>query len=275
VHGQTDRIDSGLGAHASRATVMTGSATHDAALKLRARLLEVAGELMQAAPDELDIIDGTVTRRDEGDGSGGASMSLGAVAASLMSSAWARHDRGPGLAAEGWHHTEHQVYPYGSHLAVVAIDRDTGAVAVERYVIGYDVGRAINPMLVEGQITGGFVQGLAGALLEEFRYSDEGAPLMVTFADYLMPTAQEAPPVEIILTEDFPADLNPLGIKGAGESGITAVGAAIANAVEEAIGVPGAITELPITPHRLREILARSSPLPACGERSSERSERG
>jgi carbon-monoxide dehydrogenase large subunit len=275
IHGQTDRIESGLGAHASRATVMTGSATHDAALKLRARLLEVAGELMQAAPDELDIIDGTVTRRDEGDGSGGASMSLGAVAASLMSSAWARHDRGPGLAAEGWHHTEHQVYPYGSHLAVVAIDRDTGAVAVERYVIGYDVGRAINPMLVEGQITGGFVQGLAGALLEEFRYSDEGAPLMVTFADYLMPTAQEAPPVEIILTEDFPADLNPLGIKGAGESGITAVGAAIANAVEEAIGVPGAITELPITPHRLREILARSSPLPACGERSSERSERG
>jgi carbon-monoxide dehydrogenase large subunit len=260
IHGQTDRIESGLGAHASRATVMTASATHDAALKVRAKALEVAGELMQAAPDELDIIDGTVTRRGDGAGSGGgggASMSLGAVAAALLSSSSARFDRDPGLTAEGWHHTGHQVYPYGSHLAVVAVDGDTGAVAVERYVIGYDVGRAINPMLVEGQIAGGFVQGLAGALLEEFRYSDEGAPLAVTFADYLMPTAQEAPRVEIILTQDFPADLNPLGIKGAGESGITAVGAAIANAVEEAIGMPGAITELPITPQRLREILER------------------
>jgi CO/xanthine dehydrogenase Mo-binding subunit len=259
IHGQTDRIESGLGAHASRATVMTASATRDAALRVRAKALEVAGELMQASPDELDIVDGTVTRRGTGtsrDG-GGASMPLGDVASGLESSASSRHDRDTGLTAEGRHHTAHQVYPYGSHLAVVAIDRDTGAVAIERYVIGYDVGRAINPMLVEGQIAGGFVQGLAGALLEEFRYSDDGAPLMVTFADYLMPTAQEAPAVEIILTQDFPADLNPLGIKGAGESGITAVGAAIANAVEEAIGVPGAITELPIAPHRLREILAR------------------
>ena len=261
IHGQTDRIESGLGAHASRATVMTASATHDAALKVRAKALKVAGELMQAAPDELDIIDGMVTRRGDGAGSsgGGASMSLGAVVAALASNSSARHDSDPGLAAEGWHHTEHQVYPYGSHLAVVAIDRDTGAVAVERYVIGYDVGRAINPMLVEGQIAGGFVQGLAGALLEEFRYSDDGAPLAVTFADYLMPTAQEASAVEVILTQDFPADLNPLGIKGAGESGITAVGAAIANAVEDAIGLPGAITELPITPARLLEILARKA----------------
>jgi CO/xanthine dehydrogenase Mo-binding subunit len=260
IHGQTDRIESGLGAHASRATVMTASATHDAAGKLRAKVLEVAGELMQASPDALDIIDGMVIRSDGGpgtDGRGGASMPLGAVAAALEPGASSRHDREPGLAAEGSHHTEHQVYPYGSHLAVVTVDPDTGAVAVERYIIGYDVGRAINPMLVEGQIVGGFVQGLAGALLEEFRYSDDGAPLAVTFADYLMPTAQEAPTVEIILTQDFPADLNPLGIKGAGESGITAVGAAIANAVEDAIGMPGAITELPITPQRLREILER------------------
>jgi carbon-monoxide dehydrogenase large subunit len=138
---------------------------------------------------------------------------------------------------------------------VVKVDPDTGTVAIERYIIGYDIGRAINPMLVEGQIVGGFAQGLGGALLEEFRYSERGDPLSVTFADYLMPTAREIPPVEIILTEDFPADLNPLGIKGAGESGITAVGAAIANAVEDAIGMPGAITELPITPRRLKEIL--------------------
>jgi len=144
---------------------------------------------------------------------------------------------------------------------VVKVDRDTGGVAVERYAIAYDIGRAINPMLVEGQIVGGFAQGLGGALMEDFRYSERGDPLSVTFADYLMPTARETPAVEIILTEDFPANLNPLGIKGAGESGITAVGAAIANAVEDAIGLPGAIMELPITPQRLKAILDRRAGL--------------
>jgi len=252
IHGHTDRIAFGLGAHASRATVMTASATRVAALKLRDKALDMAAQLMQAAPGDLDIVDGAVVRRD-----GGASMPLGAVATALLPASPARNGREPGLAAEGWFHVAHQVYPYGSHVAVVKVDRDTGGVAVERYVIGYDIGRAINPMLVKGQIAGGFAQGLGGALFEEFRYSERGDPLAVTFADYLMPTARETPAVEIILTEDFPADLNPLGIKGAGESGITAVGAAIANAVEDAIGIPGAITELPITPQRLKAILDR------------------
>ncbi len=250
IHGQTDRIAFGLGAHASRATVMTASATRVAALKLREKALDMAAQLMQSAPDDLDIIDGTVVHRV-----GPSSMPLGAVAAALLPASPVRQGRDPGLSAEGWFHAAHQVYPYGSHLAVVKVDPDTGAVAIERYIIGYDVGRAINPMLVEGQIMGGFVQGLGGALLEEFRYSERGDPVSVTFADYLMPIAREVPNVEIILTEDFPTALNPLGIKGAGESGITAVGAAIANAVEDAIGLPGTITELPITPQRLREIL--------------------
>jgi len=252
IHGQTDRIAFGLGAHASRATVMTASATRVAALTLRDKALDMAAQLMQAAPADLDIIDGMVVRK-----AGGPSMPLGAVATALQPASLVRHGREPGLCADGWFHTTHQVYPYGSHLAVVKVDPDTGTVAIERYVIGYDVGRAINPMLVKGQIVGGFAQGLGGALMEEFRYSERGDPLSVTFADYVMPTARETPAVEIILTEDFPADLNPLGIKGAGESGITAVGAAVANAVEDAIGMPGAITELPITPQRVREILRR------------------
>jgi aerobic carbon-monoxide dehydrogenase large subunit len=252
IHGQTDRIAFGLGAHASRATVMTASATQVAALKLRDKALDMAAQLMQSAPEDLDIIDGLVVRK-----AGGPSMPLGAVATALLPASPVRHGREPGLRADGWFHVAHQVYPYGSHLAVVKVDPDTGAVAIERYVIGYDVGRAINPMLVEGQIVGGFAQGLGGALLEDFRYSERGDPLSVTFADYLLPTARETPAAEIILTEDCPTNLNPLGIKGAGESGITAVGAAIANAVEDAIGLPGAITELPITPQRLKEILRR------------------
>ena len=140
-------------------------------------------------------------------------------------------------------------------LAVVRVDPDTGGVAVERYLVGDDIGRAVNPMLIEGQISGGLAQGIGGALLEEFVYDERGEPLAVTFADYLMPTARETPPVEVLITEDAPSPLNPLGIKGSGEAGVNAVGAAIAAAIDDAIGMPGAITRLPVTPQRLKAIL--------------------
>ena len=146
------------------------------------------------------------------------------------------------MSAEGWFKTEHQVYPYGSHVAVVRVDRETGGVAIERYCIAYDIGRAINPALVRGQIVGGFAQGLGGALLEEFTYSERGDPLAVTLADYLLPALHDTPEPEVLLREDYTSPFNPLGIKGAGESGITAVGAAIASAIDDAIGIPGAVT---------------------------------
>ena len=149
-------------------------------------------------------------------------------------------------------------YPYGIHIAVVRVDRDTGGVTVERYLVAYDIGRAVNPMLVEGQIAGGFAQGLGGALWEEFCYDERGEPLAVNFADYLMPTAREIPALEVLITEDAPSPLNPLGLKGAGEAGVNAAGAAIASAIDDAIGMPGAVTRLPVTPQRLREILRRT-----------------
>ncbi len=241
IHGQTDRIAHGVGAHASRATVMTASATRVAALALREKVLAAAAELLQAPVAALDIVDGEVLRRDR---AGGPSISLAQIAGA----------RGK-LEAEGWHHAEHQVYPYGNHLAVVKVDPETGGVTVERYVIAYDIGRAINPMLVKGQIVGGCAQGIGGALFEEFTYSDRGDPMSVTFADYLLPGVCEVPEIEIILTEDHPSPLNPLGIKGAGESGINGVGAAIASAIDNAIGIPGAITQLPVTPQRLKAII--------------------
>jgi carbon-monoxide dehydrogenase large subunit/6-hydroxypseudooxynicotine dehydrogenase subunit gamma len=252
IHGQTDRIPFGIGAHASRATVMTASATHIAALNVRRKALDVAAELLQTAPDTLDIVDGEVVRKDA---RAGPSISLGAIAQNLAPTAKARGGREPGLAAEGWFTTEHQVYPYGSHVAVARVDRETGGIAVERYCIAYDIGRAINPALVHGQIVGGFAQGLGGALLEEFTYSERGDPLAVTFADYLLPAMHETPEPEVLLREDYASPLNPLGIKGAGESGITGVGAAIASAIDDAIGIPGGVRELPVTPQRLKQIL--------------------
>jgi CO/xanthine dehydrogenase Mo-binding subunit len=151
-------------------------------------------------------------------------------------------------------------YPYGVHIAQVRIDRETGAVTVERFLVAYDIGRAVNPMMVAGQIAGGYAQGLGGALYEEFLYSTEGQPLSLSFADYLLPTACEISNVEVLLTEDAPSPLNLLGLKGSGEAGVTAVGAAVASAVDDALEKPLAITELPITPQRLVSLL-RSSPV--------------
>ncbi len=251
IHGQTDRIAKGIGAHASRATVMTGSAVHVAASNLRAKAIEAAARLMKVPADALDVIDGRVVRKDSPDA---ISIELGEVARSMAAGPDA-----PGLSAEGWFETEHMNYPYGVQVAVVKVDRDTGGVAVERYLVAYDVGRAVNPMLVEGQIAGGFAQGLGGALLEEFQYDERGQPLSVTFADYLLPTLSETPLVDVIVSEDAPSPLNPLGIKGAGEAGVTAVGAALAAAIDDAIGIPGAVTRLPVTPMRLKEILDRAA----------------
>jgi aerobic carbon-monoxide dehydrogenase large subunit len=255
-HGQTDRIAVGMGAFASRVTVMTGEATRQAAVAVRAKAVEIAAELLQQAPDALDVVDGKVVRTG---GAAGPSMTLGEIANALEPTSKVRGTRDPGLAAEGWFYTDHMNYPYGVHIAVARVDRETGGVTIERYLVAYDVGRAVNPMLVEGQVAGGFAQGLGGALLEEFLYDARGEPLSVSFADYLMPTAREVPALDVLITEDAPSPLNPLGLKGAGEGGANGVGAAIAAAIDDAIGIPGAITALPVTPQRLRAILQKAT----------------
>ena len=250
VHGRTDVIDYGGGAHSSRATVMTGEATRIGAARLRARAIEAGAALLQAPEDALTVADGRVARRD-----GGGSIALAEIARALGPGSDLAGPDGPGLAAEGWFRTDLMVYPYGVHVATVRVDAATGGVAVERYLIAYDVGRAINPALVEGQLHGGCLQGIGGALYEEFAYDGGGAPLSVTFADYLMPTLAEAPEIDVLVTEDAPSPLNGLGAKGAGEGGVNAAGAAIAAAIDDALGRPGAVTRLPVTPERLTAIL--------------------
>ncbi len=241
IHGQTDRIARGMGAFASRVTVMCGEATRLAATKLRAQALRAAAELMQTSADTLDIVNGEIIRA----GAPGPSMPLAELARSLPDS----------LSAEDTFESAHMVYPYGVHVAVARVDGDTGAVHIEHYLIAYDIGKAVNPKLVEGQIAGGMAQGIGGALLEEFRYDENGEPLSVTFADYLMPTVREVPELTIIVSEDAPSPLNPLGLKGAGEGGTNPVGAVIASAVDDALQRPGAVTQLPMTPQRLKKIL--------------------
>jgi aerobic carbon-monoxide dehydrogenase large subunit len=257
IHGRTDRIDHGAGAFASRVTVMTGEATRMAAAKVRAKAIEVAAELLQVRAGLLDVIHGEIVRTDL---EAGPSITLAEVARALLPAARTRGNREPGLSAEGWFHTDHMNYPHGVHIAVASVDRETGAVRVENYLVAYDIGRAVNPMLIEGQIVGGCAQGLGGALLEEFVYDGRGEPLSVTFADYLMPTVHEMPHIDVLVTEDAPSPLNPLGLKGAGEGGANAVGAAIAAAIDDALGMPGAVTQLPVTPQRLKSVIELALP---------------
>jgi CO/xanthine dehydrogenase Mo-binding subunit len=242
VHGQTDRIAKGMGAFASRVTVMCGEATRLAATKLRGQALQAAATLMQTDAAMIDIVDGDIVRKD----GAGPSMTLAALAQQLPE----------GLSAEDTFESAHMVYPYGVHVAAVKVDAETGGVTIERYVMAYDIGKAVNPKLVEAQIAGGFAQGIGGALLEEFLYDEAGEPLSVTFADYLMPTAREVPAFTVLVSEDAPSPLNPLGLKGAGEGGTNPVGAVIASAIDDALGRPGAVTQLPVTPMRLKALMA-------------------
>jgi carbon-monoxide dehydrogenase large subunit/6-hydroxypseudooxynicotine dehydrogenase subunit gamma len=253
IHGRTDLIAHGVGAHSSRASVLTGSATHVTAMQLREKALKIASERMQLPADALDIVDGCVVKR--GAPTSSPSMSLAELARIIAPTSRNRGDHEPGLSAQGWFFTDHMVFPYGIHVAIVRVDPETGGVQIERYLVSYDVGRAINPMMIEGQIVGGLAQGIGGALFEEFTYDSRGEPLAVTFADYIMVSAKEMPPVDVLITEDAPSPRNPLGIKGAGEAGTNGAGAAIAAAIDQAIGIPGAVRQLPVTPQRLKAIL--------------------
>jgi aerobic carbon-monoxide dehydrogenase large subunit len=155
--------------------------------------------------------------------------------------------------------TAHMTYPYGVHIAAVEVDPGTGQVRVARYLVAYEVGRAINPMLVEGQLRGGVAQGIGGALLEEFGYDEDGQPQAISFMDYRMPTAAEIPAIDILLREDARSPGNPLGVMGAGEGGVSAAGAVIANAVRDALGITGSVGHLPLTPAHVLGLMHHGS----------------
>jgi carbon-monoxide dehydrogenase large subunit/6-hydroxypseudooxynicotine dehydrogenase subunit gamma len=244
----TAEVADGMGSFGSRATSLAGTAVSKAAVKLRARIVDAAAEWLEAAPEDLEIEGDHVVVR----GPPGSSVSLAQLAeAARAGSALARGVE-PGLTCEAYFTSEDMSFPYGLHCAAVDIDLESGGVKVHRYAIAYDVGRAVNPKLIEGQIVGGLVQGLGGALFEELAYDADGQLVAGSFIDMLLPTASEAPPVRGLVTEDAPSPLSPLGLKGAGEGGTTAAGAAIANAVSDALGAE--VTALPLTPQRVLDL---------------------
>ncbi|WP_349269105.1 dehydrogenase [Mycolicibacterium parafortuitum] len=250
VRGRTDQFEYGRGAFATRLAVMAGSAAKNAADALADKAVRVAAHHFKVSTEEVDITDGAVAVVSDPS----RVLTFGEIARLLEPVNAGEMKEDPGLSADGWFRSDHMTYPYGLHAAVVSIDAGTGNLAVERFIVGYDVGRALNPTLVEGQIAGGVAQGLGGAVYEEFLYGQDGTPQCTTFMDYLIPTLLEVPDVETLITEDAPSPINPLGVKGAGEGGTTAVGAAIASAVDDALRIPDSIVSVPIRPDLVRRL---------------------
>ncbi len=252
--GDTAAQPFGAGSWASRSTVVGGSAVHLAATAVRERAVQLAARMLEAAEEDLEVSDGSVSVRGDPDPRS-ARVSLADIARAAEPTSRYLHDGEPaGLSARRRFEVTHMTYPYGAHAAVVEVDPGTGQVRVLRYLVAYEVGRAVNPMLVEGQLRGGVAQGIGGALSEEFSYDEAGQPQAITFIEYRIPTAAEVPPVDVLLSQDAPSPGNPLGVMGAGEGGITAVGAAVANAVRDALGLAGGVGQLPLTPARVRRL---------------------
>ncbi|HZU04555.1 MAG TPA: xanthine dehydrogenase family protein molybdopterin-binding subunit [Chloroflexota bacterium] len=255
--GDTAAIPLGAGTYASRSGVTAGNAVSRAALLVREKALRVAAQLLEAAPADLELVEGRIFVR----GAPERSLPLGEVARVLTAPPPAYlfpPDLEPGLEATTYYHPEGNVYSYGTHAAVVEVDVETGVVQVLRYVVAHDCGVVVNPLVAEGQIHGGVVQGIGMALYEEMVYDEYGQPLTTSYMDYLLPTAMEVPPITIGHLET-PSPLNPEGIKGLGEGGTMPVPAAIANAVEDALAPFGVrVTELPLTPERVLALLERA-----------------
>ena len=243
VTGDTEGLEKGWGTVASRSAVVAGNAVAEASGVVREQALRVAGELLEIAVSDLTVIDGRVVPRDAPD----RGLTLGEVARA------AREQDTP-LAATFYFEPGTVTWANGAHAAVVAVDPETGEVELLRYVVVHDCGREINPMIVDGQVHGGVAQGIGGALYEEVLYDEEGQLLNGTLADYLVPTAEEVPVIELDRRET-PSPLNALGLRGVGEGGAIAPPAAIANAVEDALSRLGAVVRrTPLSPPYVRSL---------------------
>ncbi|HZD40628.1 MAG TPA: xanthine dehydrogenase family protein molybdopterin-binding subunit, partial [Terriglobales bacterium] len=205
VHGDTAKVPYGNGSNASRSTVMAGSAALGASRKVKQKILRLTAAHFEIDPSDLTMQDARVSVR----GAPERSLSYAEIARLALPGMALRSGLTPGLSEEDFFATDKRPFPYGVHVAVVEVDIETGILKILDYLVTEDVGRKINPMLIEGQMAGGLAQGIGGALLEEFVYDADGQPLATSFMDYLIPTAMEVPNARFISTEDFPTPLNP------------------------------------------------------------------
>jgi carbon-monoxide dehydrogenase large subunit len=253
VQGDTREVPFGAGSFASRTTVVGGMAVRQAAAALRRRLAELAAACFESAVEDVELAGG----RAEVRGVPAKSLSFADLARLAAPGGRLADPSRPALQEEAVWRTGRVIpCPAAAHVAVVELDLATRSVRILRYVIAYDVGRAVNPRLVRGQVLGGLASGVGGALLEELRYDEGGQLLAGSLGDYLLPTAAEVPRAEVLLSERTPSGLNDLGAKGA-DGGIAASGAAVANAIQDALRHLGAeVARLPLGPSQVDRLLA-------------------
>jgi carbon-monoxide dehydrogenase large subunit len=254
IHGDTETTPMGWGTYGSRTTAVGGAALAIATRKIKEKAKVVAAHLLEAAVEDMDYADGKFFVK----GSPGKSKTIQDVA--LMAHVAWNMPAGvePGLEASAFYDPPNFTYPFGSHLAVVELDPETGQVDVIRYVAVDDCGPQINPMIVEGQVHGGVVQGIGQALWEQAVYDKNGQLLTGSMLDYALPRADRLPNIEVLSTVT-PSPHHPLGVKGIGEAGTIASTAAVYNAVVDALSPFGVETiNMPFTPERVWQAIQQA-----------------
>lgn len=269
VEGDTGVFDWGVATFASRAAVVSGSAIHKAAGKAREMVIEAAANMLEANPEDVELVNGEARIKGT---EVGVSMAAIATAsnplryafneAAQAATQFAPAQRGdgpplrdgdrPGIETEDYYSPAHATWAYGVHAAVVEIDPITCNLEVKRYALVHDCGRMINPMIVEGQIAGGVAQGMGGAFYEKLEYDKDGNLGNASFMEFLMPYATEVPHLEMLHLET-PTPLNPIGVKGVGEAGTIPVASVMASAVEDALSPLGIdpVRHVPMSPNAI------------------------
>ena len=247
VHGDTKATPMGMGTYGSRATAVEGGSIALSARKVREKARKIAGHLLEVSEDDLEFVDGKFTVKG-----------VPTKGKTIQEIAWAAYMAGsmpkgvePILEASTFYDPENFVFPFGTHICVVDVDKETGQVSIRRYVAVDDCGVQINPMIVEGQVHGGVLQGLAQAMLEQAVYDEHGNLLTSNFLEYLVPSSLEAPRIETDSTVT-PSPHNPIGVKGVGETGAIASSQAFVNAVCDALAPYGVVhIDMPVTPEKV------------------------
>ncbi|MFQ6011563.1 MAG: xanthine dehydrogenase family protein molybdopterin-binding subunit, partial [Nitrososphaerales archaeon] len=246
-YGDTGIIPYGVGTFGSRSCAVGGSAVLFASKKVKEKMVNIAAGISKVNKDEMKLEDGKFNVN----GDPGKSLSFRDVANAAYQMVNLPEEMEPGLESTVYFDPPGLVYGSGSHLAMVEVDPTSGRVTIKKYFAVDDAGKVVNPLAVEGQIVGGVAHGVGNALLEEIVYGSDGQILTSTFMDYLLPSAMEMPSMTMDSIET-PSPLNPLGVKGVGESGTIGAIPAIVNAVDDALTHLGVnIPAIPLTPERI------------------------
>jgi aerobic carbon-monoxide dehydrogenase large subunit len=262
LHGDTRTSPKGLDTYGSRSLAVGGVALVLAAQKVRDKARRIAAHLLECSPDDLEFTDGAFRVR----GNPTEAKTIADCALAVFTGHNLPDGMEPQLDSEATFDPPNFSYPHGTHLCAVEVDTETGEVSIRKYVAVDDVGRVINPLIVEGQVHGGVAQGIAQALFEEAVYDADGNLVTGSLADYTIPSAADLPDIVTDRTET-PATSNPLGVKGVGEAGTIASTPAVVNAIVDALR-PHGVNDVPMpcTPERVWRALAHARQSTANGE---------